>query len=250
MHKSFVKSAIFCCGLISFGASTTVACTRAYPFRLGELFSADLIVRATAIKYQLSPKPDAYIVPDPESTIEFKVEEPIWGANVPKRILLNGYLNDQDDFNDVPLPYRFVRPSGREGACHTHYYKKGAQYLLFVKRSDSLGQTTTGFTVRISGLGPTNEQLRGPNDPWVKWVKAYLSPCARQENHDADYADRSRFEFRDFLAQRQPDLEKYRIAKCYLVKYGTKNKDATAYLDVIESFETIPTRKNYYDNNP
>jgi hypothetical protein len=244
MRISLIKKVIICWGLILFATSATPACSRMYPFRLGELFSADLIVRATAIKYQVPPQPTAQIIPNPESTIEFKIEERIWGVGVPKTILLNGYLNDQDDFNDVPLPYRFVRPTSREGMCHTHYYKKRAQYLLFLKRNDFSGQTTTGFTVRISALGPSNEQLRDVNDPWVKWVKAYLSPCARQDNHDVDYANRSRIELRDLLGKQQLDLEKYRIAKCYLVKYGTDNEEAHKYLDIIESFETIPMPKN------
>ena len=244
MRVSFIKTAIVCWGLILFATSATPACSRAYPFRLGELFSADFIVRATAVKYQLAPKPDGQLVPNPESTIEFKIEERIWGVAAPKTILLNGYLTDQDDFNEVPLPYRFVRPTGRAGMCQTNYYKKGAQYLLFVKRSDFLVQTTTGFTTQISALGPTNEQLRGAKDPWVKWVKAYLSPCARQESQDFDFADRSRFELKDLLAQGQPDLQKYRIAKCYLVKYGAGNEDATPFLEIIESFETIPTQKS------
>ena len=86
--------------------------------------------------------------------------------------------------------------------------------MLFLKRSGS------GYTTNISALGPTNEQLRGPDDQWVKWVKAYLSPCAKQDIEGIDYSDRSKPELEDLIAKPRWDLEKYLIAKCYLVKYG------------------------------
>jgi hypothetical protein len=214
-----------------------------YSFRLGELFSADLIVRATAIKYIVSPDPNARTTGVPESTVEFKTEERIWGIDVPEKIVLNGYLTDGDDFNDVPLPYRFVRPGGRSGSCYANSYKQGAQFLLFVKRSNFTPDTNTGFTTHISALGPTNEQLRGPEDPWVKWVKAYLTPCAPQDSEGLDYAQRSKTELEQLIAKRQPDLEKYRIAKCYLAKYGAGREDAAKYLDLINFYETIPARE-------
>ena len=86
--------------------------------------------------------------------------------------------------------------------------------MFFLKRSSS------GYTTNISALGPTNEQLRGPDDQWVKWVKAYLSPCAKQDIEGIDYSDRLKPELEDLIAKPRWDLEKYLIAKCYLVKYG------------------------------
>lgn len=241
-HPRIVSLVILIC-LFSFPTSIGKACSRMYPFRLGELFSADLIVRATAVRYVVSPHPDTRTTGVPESTIEFKTEEQIWGVNVPDTIVLNGYLTDRDDFNDVPLPYRFVRPEGRSGSCFANSYKKGAQFLLFLKRSNFLPETNTGFTIDISALGPTNEQLHGPEDPWIGWVKAYLSPCARQGSQGLDYADRSKPELERLIAKRQPDLEKYRIAKCYLMKYGAGREHAAPYLEVLNFYETIPVRK-------
>lgn len=110
------------------------ACSRWQPFRLNELFVADFIVRATAVKYIIAPVPNTRTTAVPESTIEFKVEETLWGSDVPSTILLHGYLTDTDDFNEVPLPYKFVRSGGRAGSCFANSYKQEAQFLLFVKR--------------------------------------------------------------------------------------------------------------------
>jgi hypothetical protein len=66
------------------------------------LFSADLIVRATASKYITRPDSNTITTGVPESTIEFKVEETIWGVNAPEAVVLNGYLTDRDDLNEVP----------------------------------------------------------------------------------------------------------------------------------------------------
>lgn len=213
------------------------ACSRMYSFRLGELFSADLIVRATAVRYIVSPDPNTTTTGVPESTVEFKVEETLWGGDAPQTMILHGYLTDRDDFNDVPLPYRFVRPGGRAGSCFANSYKKNAQFLLFLKRSRG------GYTTHVSALGPTNEQLRGPEDPWVKWVKAYLTPCAGQNIQDGDYADASKTELDGLMAKRQSDLDRYRIAKCYLVRYGARSAEAARYLEVLNFYETIPERK-------
>jgi len=156
---------------------------------------------------------------------------------MPANIVLNGYLTDRDDFNDVPLPYRFVRPGGRAGSCFANSYKEGAQFLLFLKRSGA------GYTTNISALGPTNEQLQGPQDLWLKWVKAYLTPCAPPDSEALDYSDRLKPEFESLMAKRQSDLEKYRLAKCYLVKYGTGASDADLYIKVVDSYETVPARR-------
>ncbi len=200
-------------------------------------------MRATAVKYVTTPEPNTFTSGVPESTVEFRIEETVWGVDVPATIVLHGYLTDRDDFNDVPLPYRFVRPDGRSGSCSANSYKTGAQFLLFLKRTGANYTTKTGYTTNISPLGPTNEQLRGPDDPWLQWVKAYLSPCAKQGAASADYAESSRTVLAERLAKQTADLEKYRIAKCYLVKFGAGSADAAKYSEVIETYETTPQRK-------
>jgi len=35
-------------------------------------------------------------------------------------LILNGQLEDRDDYNDRGVPYEFVRPGGRKGNCYAH----------------------------------------------------------------------------------------------------------------------------------
>lgn len=146
------------------------ACSRIQPFTLDELFdNAEVIVRVTAVKYAKPPDdPNIVTTGEPDSAVEFKVEERLRGKDVPRTIVLNGYLSDRDDFNELPVPYMFVRRLGRRGSCFANTYKEGAQFLLFLKK------TKDGYTPDISALGPTNEQLRSDNDEWLVWVRNHL----------------------------------------------------------------------------
>jgi hypothetical protein len=153
----------------------TTACSRGGPFSFNELFDhADLIVRATAVKYAKAPAdPNMRTTGRPDSIVEFKVEEVLRGKDAPKSISLNGYLSDKDDYNEMPIPYTFVRPTGRSGSCFANTYKQDAQFLLFLKNVDGK------YTSNISALGPANEQLRPDNDAWLQWVKDYLKKEAK-----------------------------------------------------------------------
>lgn len=150
-------------------ANPASACSRVVPYSSDELFAADVIVRATAVRYVVAPDPNTMTTGEPESTVEFKVEEVLKGEGVIDSVKLRGYLSDRDDFNDEEVPYQSVRPDGRAGSCFANSYKEGGQFLLF------LGKRGDGFTPNISALGPTNEQLRGPDDAWLRWVREYLN---------------------------------------------------------------------------
>lgn len=122
------------------------------------------------------PDPNTTTTGTPDSTVEFTIEETLKGENVPETIMLNGYLSDKDDYNDMEVPYKFVRPRGRAGSCFANTYKEGAQFLLFLKK------TQDGYTPNISALGPTNEQLHGSDDAWLQWVRSYLKTQSKKEN--------------------------------------------------------------------
>jgi hypothetical protein len=156
-------------------ALPAAACSRSAPFSFDELFAADVIVRVTAVKYVIAPDPNTRTTGEPESTIEFKVEEVLKGENPPESVVLHGYLSDRDDFNDVEVPYKFVRRNGRAGSCFANTYKGGAQFLLFLKKKRE------DFTPNISALGPTNEQLHGSDDAWLRWVREYLKVHGRKD---------------------------------------------------------------------
>jgi hypothetical protein len=150
------------------------ACIRDKPFTLDELFdNAEVIVRATAIRYA-KPPGDMRTTGVPDSTIEFRVEEKLRGRNLRDAIIINGYLSDWDDFNEMPVPYMFVRPGGRSGSCFANTYKEGAQFLLFLKKAGDV------YTADISPLGPTNEQLHSNDDPWLVWVTNHLKTLSHK----------------------------------------------------------------------
>src|SRR5438132_515892 len=119
----------------AFSFSSALACARD-TFSFSELFAADTILRATATKYVTEANPQNRSTGVPESTVEFKVEEILKGVNVPQKFVLNGYLSNWDDFNETPVPYRVVRRGGRAESGFANHYKQGAQYLLFLKKTE------------------------------------------------------------------------------------------------------------------
>lgn len=83
----------------------------------------------------------------------------------PDRFTLSGRVVDTDDFNPRPVPYGMVRMSGQRGSCYTSEYRIGGEYLFLFKDRDN------ALTPHWSPLGPTNEQIRGDDDPWLQWVR-------------------------------------------------------------------------------
>lgn len=164
---------------IAAAPSILLACSRGKAFSFDELFVADVIVRATAFKDVAIPDLSAPTTSTTIHRVEFKVEETLKGQDVPGTLVLNGKLTDRDDYNDVEVPYKFVRPGGRGGNCVADTYKEGAQFLLFLKK------TPDGYTSNISALGPTNEQLHGSDDAWLWWVKNYLKHQNKKRNKAA-----------------------------------------------------------------
>lgn len=150
--------------LITF-ANRTTACSRYAPFSFDELFVADVIVVATAEQYVGTPDLSTMTTGTPDTEVEFKVKEILRGKDVGSTIRLKGYLGDKDDFNDLTVPYMFVRMNGRSGSCFANTYRKGADFLLFLKK------TNQDYTPNISALGPTNEELKGSDDLWLAWAK-------------------------------------------------------------------------------
>jgi hypothetical protein len=154
------------------------ACSTDGPVKLARTCkAAEYIVRATAVEYAQPPQnPDIRTTGVPDSKVTFKIEEVLKGDSLTGSIVLNGYLSDKDDFNDHPVPYSFVRPGGRAGSCFANTYKQGAQFLLFLKKSNEVKwpAMTTVFTVDIDPLAPVNEQLHSSDDPWVFYVKGLI----------------------------------------------------------------------------
>jgi hypothetical protein len=84
--------------------------------------------------------------------------------SIPASIVVPGTIVDRDDFNTLPVPYQMVRTSGQYGDCYASEYRLDAEYLLLLKR------TSRGLTPQWWPLAPSNEQIRGADDAWVRWV--------------------------------------------------------------------------------
>ncbi len=137
---------------------------------------ADVIVRATALQYVKTPREEMVDLDfSSDGNIQFKVEEVLKGEGIPATLTIEGLLSLVDDFNDHPVPYDMVRPGGRHGSCEVYIYKKDAEFLLFLRKEK--GKLTPYW----ASESPTNEQLRSPDDAWLKWVKEYLQTQEEKE---------------------------------------------------------------------
>jgi hypothetical protein len=125
---------------------------------------ADAIVRVRAAGYAKAPPGDDRYGP-PSGVVGFDVLETLAGVGLPASVQLSGTLTGQDDFNDREPPYAFVRRAGRRGNCYAFEYRKGAEFLLFLKKAPA------GYTVDWAPLAAVNEQLHSDQDPWLLWTR-------------------------------------------------------------------------------
>lgn len=167
------KIGIMFCKTWTLSAFALVLSLHSYPCsRWGQVSNvemvkeADVIVRAIAERYEVEPSWNLNTAFVPHSKVRFEVLEVIRGKT-PANLTLPGYLSDNDDFNDRPSPYNFVRPDGRHGNCVANTYRSGAQFLLLRKKAES-----GDFMLNWYPLGPVNEQLHSTTDPWLLWVRA------------------------------------------------------------------------------
>jgi hypothetical protein len=121
---------------------------------------AQLVLRAQAIE----APPNARV---PGGGVVLRVLEVLRGAYERPFLTMPGELGEyRRDPTRLP-PYREIDCVGREpgcGSCFARRYRVGAQYLLLLKDG----------TPYWAALSPTNEEISGPDDPWVAWVRARL----------------------------------------------------------------------------
>lgn len=119
---------------------------------------ADVIVRAVALR-QFS-RPDVQ-----QSLMAFRVVEVLSGSDVPDSLAFMGWADERDEYNRGAVPYHEGRPGLLGGSCYAFNYKPEAEYLFILRRGGY------GLTPYHSLFSPTNEQVRGPEDPWLLWVR-------------------------------------------------------------------------------
>jgi len=158
--------AVSCTVSIQVGNVTIGRTLKGVEIPIDMVAGADLIVRVTAVGYATVPAEPRRTMLDPNATVRFRIEEVVKGAYTEKELILPGGLSDVDDYNERGVPYDFVRPAGRSGDCVASWYRSQAQFLLVLKRN-----AKSEYSARWYPLGPTNEQLRSAEDPWLLWVR-------------------------------------------------------------------------------
>ena len=130
---------------------------------------SDVVVRAVAVD-STTPPPRGPVVQF-ASRVTFETLEVIHGSFRDSKFDFEGFVVDGDDFNTRSVPYRVVRPSGQHGSCYAMAYRLGAEYLFLLNQVEGRDSLTPYWF----SLGPTNEQIRGADDPWVQWVREQLA---------------------------------------------------------------------------
>ena len=100
--------------------------------------------------------------------ITLRVLEVLKGSYDRPFVTVPGQIRDYRSDPGRRPPYEQIDCVGRApgcAGCFAQSYKDGAQYLLLLK----------GGTPYWAPLSPTNEEVSGPHDPWVVWVKRQLT---------------------------------------------------------------------------
>jgi hypothetical protein len=162
---------------IGCSASPGIACSVSEIATPTELLRrAEVIVRARAERLSDEPGQDGTLAGS-RTQVLFAVLEVLKGPPMGSTIEFNGSLGGRDDPNDHAVPYTFVRPGGRAGNCFALEYRQGSEYLLMLAREPHAAYAQGNRLTPYWGpLAPTNEQVFGPGDPWLTWVKKQLAP--------------------------------------------------------------------------
>jgi hypothetical protein len=125
-----------------------------------------VVVRATAIGRVPAPGGS------PVRYMSFAVVEVIRGT-APDTLAFMGAEDWRDSFRegeDARIPYlSYFR--WYAGDCIASMYRPGAEYLLLLAPDPYDGSLHPCWQM----LAPTNEQIRGADDPWVVWVRRTLA---------------------------------------------------------------------------
>ena len=129
---------------------------------------SEAIVQATALGYA-PRRADGDTV---TTYVSFAVRDVLKGDAVPDTLVFYGTLEDRDSFHpaDQPVPY-LESYRWFSGSCHSTTYRPGGEYLLLLGSSERMGESNPYWV----WLAPTNEQIRGPDDVWVAWVRQVIS---------------------------------------------------------------------------
>jgi len=99
------------------------------------------------------------------SRVRLEVFEVLRGSLAENVLNVEGTLAEHTPPRRRKAPYTMdcARAAGC-GGCFAKEYRPGGKYLLLLK----------GGTPYWAPLAPTNEEVTGPSDPWVQWVRGFL----------------------------------------------------------------------------
>jgi hypothetical protein len=132
--------------------------------------TADVIVRVVAVRERTGAAADSvgldgHAFSPILAWLEFDVVEVLKGGDIPAKLYLPGNLVEEDDFNTGRVPNRYPRSVASDGDfCYAYGYRRGGEFLLVLRNMTP-----------YYASAPTNEQVRGADDPWVRWVRARLA---------------------------------------------------------------------------
>jgi hypothetical protein len=109
-----------------------------------------------------------------QGQLQFRVLEVLKGKLERDRIAFNGQIDSQDDWNERAVPYDFIRRGGRHGNCFALGHRVGAEYLLLLNETGPKNALFTVWSPYWAPLSPTNEQIKGKDDPWLRWVREQI----------------------------------------------------------------------------
>ena len=151
--------AFFVVGIFGWGDSIACSPVRVdTPQQLVDKADAIYRVRASSAAPSLPPDPNR-AWHWPETQIRFQVLGVVKGPAV-SSVVLPGAFTNKPDSNDHPPPYKMLRLGGRGGSCFASSFRKGHEYLVFLK----------GNSPYWSPLAPTTEEINGAEDTWLRWV--------------------------------------------------------------------------------
>jgi hypothetical protein len=128
---------------------------------------ASVILRATVTGSERAGAGDRF---PGAARVVFAVDEVLRGEGVGDTLRIPGIILDQDavtpDPRD-PIPhFEFIRRMS--GSCRATTYRMGSQYLLLLRpRAEYDGSLDPYWAT----LAPTNDEISGPADRWLGWVR-------------------------------------------------------------------------------
>lgn len=192
--RDVVRTAIaFVLSLAAF-ANPAYSCSVERVPSASELVSrAEVIVRVRAEGQAATKATGLGFLPGGSTQVRFLVLEILKGTLPAKTIAISGSLSEQHDPNDRPVPYDFVRPGGRHGNCFAITYRVGTEYLLMLARqSHPAYAESNDLTPYWAPLAATNEQVTGPDDRWLLWVRSAAGVSQRPPHGNREAQHRTR----------------------------------------------------------